>query len=130
MPRRKIIRINAAELKCWKKLSKELSNHLLFKEADRFKKNGYPFNGSQIDRSCSYSKIDFQLKQNIREQEQAFHQSQKPEHSQNQYSVLDNAVSAIGGLLDIQPLGTEYDPEEAEFQRQHKLKKKKRGMRL
>jgi hypothetical protein len=35
----------------------------------RFGKGNYTFNGSQIDRSCSYSMIDFQLKQNSWEQE-------------------------------------------------------------
>ena len=34
MPRRKIIRINAAELKVWQELWEELSNHPLFQEAD------------------------------------------------------------------------------------------------
>ena len=98
----------------------------------RFEKNGYSFNGSQIDRSCSYSKIDFQLKQNSREQEQVVHQSLKPEHSQNQSSVLENVGSALGGLFDIQPSGTDYDPDEAEFQRQQRLKKKqkRRGLRM
>jgi len=32
---------------------------------------------------------------------------------------------AVGGLFDTQPSGMDYDPDEAEFQRQHKLKKKK-----
>jgi len=34
MPRRKIIQINAAELKVWKELWEELGNHPLFQEAD------------------------------------------------------------------------------------------------
>jgi len=34
MPRRKFIRIHAAELKCWDKLWEELSNHPLFQDAD------------------------------------------------------------------------------------------------
>ena len=98
----------------------------------RFEKNDYPFNGSQIDRSCSYSKIDFQLKQNSREQEQTIHQTLKPEHFQNQSSVLENVGSALGGLFDIQPSGTDYDPDEAEFQRQQRLKKKqkRRGLKM
>ena len=35
-----------------------------------FEKNGYHFNGSKVDRSFSYSKIDFVLQQNNREHEQ------------------------------------------------------------
>ena len=96
----------------------------------RFEKNGYTFNGSQIDRSCSYSKIDFQLKQNYREQVQKI-QPSKQEYTQNSSSVLENVASAFGGLLDIQPAGTDYDPDQAEYLRQQKLKKKKkRGVRL
>ncbi|MDR1583338.1 MAG: relaxase/mobilization nuclease domain-containing protein [Prevotellaceae bacterium] len=96
----------------------------------RFGKGDYSFNGSQIDRSCSYSKIDFQLKQNSREQEISS-QSPKPDCSHNQPSVLENVGSVLGGLFDLQPSRTDYDPDEAEFQRQQKFKKKKkRGFRL
>jgi len=83
-----------------------------------FEKNGYKFNGSKIDRQFSYSKIDFQLKQEYK-------------HFQNQSSVLENIGSALGGLFDFQSLGTDYDPDEAELLKQHKYKKKKkRGFRL
>jgi hypothetical protein len=52
-------------------------------------------------------------------------------HSQNQPSIIENAGAALGGLFDIQPSATDYDPDEAEFQRQQKRKKKKkRGFRL
>jgi hypothetical protein len=96
----------------------------------RFGKGNYSFNGSQIDRSCSYSKIDFQLRQNSREQDISL-QPSKPGYSQNQPSVLENVGSVIGGLFDFQPSGTDYDPDEAEFQLQQKLKKKKkRGFHL
>ena len=97
----------------------------------RFEKNGYTFNGSQIDRQFSYSKIDYRLKQNSREQEQYVHQSPKQDYSQNTSSVLENVGSALSGLFDIQPSGTNYDPDQAEYLRQQKLKKKKkRGFRL
>ena len=55
------------------------------------------------------------------------------EHSQNQPTTVENIVSAVGGLLDIQPIGMDYDPDEAEFQRLHKPKKKKeakKGVRM
>ena len=95
----------------------------------RFEKNGYPFNGSQIDRSCSYSKIDFQLKQN--EKAQNVQIKQEYNHSQNQSSVLENVGSALSGLFDFQPSGTDYDTDEADFQRQQRLKKKKKkGFRI
>jgi hypothetical protein len=88
----------------------------------RFGKNGYTFNGSQIDRSCSYSKIDFQLKQNEKAQEIHIQYN----HSQNQSSILENTVSTLSNLFDIPSSGIDYDPDEAEFQRQHKSKKKKK----
>jgi hypothetical protein len=88
-----------------------------------FQKNGYTFNGSKIDRQFSYSKIDYQLKQNDRAQD--IHIQPTYNHFQNQPSILENTVSALGGLFDIPATGTNYDPDEAEFQRQLKRKKKK-----
>ena len=92
----------------------------------RFEKNGYTFNGSQIDRSCSYSKIDFRLKQNSYE----YIHSYKQEYTPNISFVHESVVSALGGLFEIQPSGTSYDSDEAEFLRQQKKKKKKKGFRL
>ena len=93
----------------------------------RFEKNGYVFNGSKIDRQFSYSKIDFLLKQN--EKMQGVHFQQEHKQFQNQSSVLENVGSVLGGLFDFQSSGTDYD--EMEFQRQQKLKKKKKkGFRL
>ena len=86
-----------------------------------FKKNGYTFNGSKIDRQFSYSKIDYQLKQNEWEYNNQIRQEQS--HSQNQSSTLESIGATLGGLFDIQPAGMDYD--EAEFQHQHKPKKKK-----
>jgi hypothetical protein len=88
----------------------------------RFEKNGYTFNGSQIDRSCSYSKNDFQLKQNEKAQEIHIQQN----HFQNQSSVLGNTNSVLGNLFDIPSSGIDYDPDEAELMRQTKSKKKKK----
>ena len=95
----------------------------------RFGKGDYSFNGSQIDRSCSYSNIDYQLKQN--DKAQNIPVQQEHSHSRNQTSVLENVSSALGGLFDFQPSGTDYDPDEAEFQQQKlRKKKKKRGFHL
>jgi hypothetical protein len=124
--------------KNWKDLNDELKKQgivisLKYKgntdevQGIRFEKNGYIFNGSKIDRQFSYSKIDFQLKQNDREQNIQLTNN----HSQNQSSVLENTVSALGGLFDIPTSGTDYDPDEAELMRQTKPKeKKKRGYHL
>ena len=50
---------------------------------------------------------------------------QEQSHSQNQSSILENVGSAIDGLFDIPSSGSGDDLEEAEFQKRHKLKKKK-----
>jgi len=88
-----------------------------------FEKNGYTFNGSKIDRQFSFSKIDYQLKQNEWEHNNQIRQEQH--HSQNQSSALESVGSTIGGLFDFQSAGTDYDPDEAELQRLHKPTKKK-----
>jgi len=95
----------------------------------RFEKNGYTFNGSQIDRTCSFSKIDFQLRQNNFQQTQDV-QPDRHENAQNISSVLENigsALGALGGLFDVQPPDSH---DEDEFLRQQKKKKKKKGFRL
>ncbi|GHT42080.1 mobilization protein [Bacteroidia bacterium] len=134
--------LKAAVPKCknWKELQKELHKQGIttdFKykgntdevQGVRFEKNGYSFNGSKIDRQFSYSKIDFQLKQN--ERVQAIQVQQEDNHFQNQSSIFENIGSALGGLFDIRPSGTDYDPDEAELLKQHKpKKKKKRGYHL
>ncbi|MDR2145963.1 MAG: relaxase/mobilization nuclease domain-containing protein [Tannerella sp.] len=90
----------------------------------RFERNGYTFNGSKIDRQFSYSKIDYQLKRN----EIAHDVPIRQEH--NHLSVLENAGSALSALFEIQPSGTDYNPEEAELLKQHQKKKRKKGFRL
>jgi hypothetical protein len=111
----------------WAELIRELkksgiSTHFKYKSATsevqgvKFAKNGYEFSGSKIDREFSFSKIDYQLNHNARTQDFQIRQ----EHAN------------LGGFLDIQPSGMDYDPEEAEFQRQQRLKKKKkrRGLKM
>ena len=107
-------------------------NEKLSVQGISFTKGDYSFKGSEIDRQFSYSKIDYQLKQNSRKQEQTVHQSFKPEHSQNQSFILENIGSAVGGLFDIQPFDSDYDPNEAELMRQQKPKKKekRKGVRM
>ncbi|KAA6331880.1 hypothetical protein EZS27_019558 [termite gut metagenome] len=96
----------------------------------RFGKNEYTFNGSKIDRTCSYSKIDYQLQQNSREQGVSIRQSTQsytPEHS-----IVETASSVLGSLFDIQPESSDFDADQAEYLRQQSLKKKKKrkGFRI
>jgi hypothetical protein len=95
----------------------------------RFMKNGYSFNGSKVDRSCSYSKIDWQLKQNERAQSAAIKHEQDL-HS-TQPSTAESLASSIGGLFDMQPTATSDAQDQADYWLYRKKKKKpKKGFRL
>ncbi len=97
-----------------------------------FTKNGYHFNGSKIDRSFSYSKIDKALNGN----NQAEYQRQyEPHHMQ--ISHFENKesefISGSLGLLDFTSSPDMDSQEEADFRRlmQQKPKKKRtRGFKL
>lgn len=88
-------------------------------EGVRFRKGDYVFNGSKVDRMFSYSKIDFQLKQN----ERLF--KQQVQTQSEQYAVgTESITSGLGGLFDLKP---EYpNKEDQEYLYQPKKKKKKR----
>jgi hypothetical protein len=90
-----------------------------------FRKGEYCFKGSEIDRQFSYSKIDYRLQQNNREQRMETNQH-KPDYSHNQSSTLENVGTALGSLFDIPPAGSDYDPDEAQLLKQHRPKKKKK----
>ena len=95
-----------------------------------FSKGDYSFKGSEIDRQFSYSKIDYRLQQNSREQGIEMNQA-KLDYSRNQSSVLENTGSVLEGLFDIQPSGSDYDSDREEYLLQQRLKKKKRkGLRM
>ncbi|MDR0233165.1 MAG: relaxase/mobilization nuclease domain-containing protein [Dysgonamonadaceae bacterium] len=96
-----------------------------------FAKGDYSFKGSEIDRQFSYSKIDYQLQKNSREQSQEISQT-KLDYSFNQSSALENAGSILGGLFDIQPSSSDYDSDREEYllQQQLKKKKKRKGLKM
>ena len=95
-----------------------------------FRKGEHCFKGSEIDRQFSYSKIDYQLLQNNQEQSTEINQL-KPDIINSQSSTLENVGSILGGLFDIQPSGSDYDPDEAQLLKQQQTKKKKKkGFRL
>ena len=93
-----------------------------------FEKNGYLFNGSKVDRSFSYSKIDFALQQNDREHEQQM------QGTINLISNVADVTSQIandlieGGLGLFQSHGTV--PAEVYNTLDKKKKKKKRKIHL
>lgn len=92
-------------------------------EGVRFTMDGITFNGSKVDRQFSYSKIDFALKQNQREElvtQESF------TGSYNSFS--EDSSSVFGGLFDlpIESHGTDY--QEEAFRRLMQRKKKKRRL--
>ena len=93
-----------------------------------FEKNGYLFNGSKVDRSFSYSKIDFVLQQNDREHEQQM---------QGTINLISNVAEVTSGLANdliegglglFQTHGTV--PAEVYNTLDKKKKKKKRKIHL
>lgn len=136
-----------AKCKNWQELDRELKKVGITTEfryngstdkiqGVRFSKNGYSFNGSKIDRECSYSKMDWQLKENNQQQQPngMSHSTQHDSHKQvGISSVIESAGSALGGLFDLLPdLNTsESDADQVEYLRQERLKrKKKQGRRF
>ena len=101
----------------------------------RFGKNGYEFNGSKIDRACSYSKISYQLylneklRQNEGPQHSAPNQSDQPTRQDNMMdfaSGLENAASVLGGLFDFTNPSHHYDENEADFLKEQARRRKKK----
>ena len=90
-----------------------------------FEKNSYHFNGSKVDRSCSYSKIDFALQQTNKENCQ---------QAQGTVNLISDATSTLvndfikGGLDLFQSHGTV--PAEVYNTLDKKKKKKKRKIHL
>ena len=89
-----------------------------------FGKNGYPFNGSKIDRQFSYSKIAAALNRNSPQERQAqsFRQGISPASGGG-----GELISGSLGLLDLIPSSCTETPEEAEFRRLMQRKKKKKN---
>ncbi len=100
----------------------------------RFGKNGYEFNGSKIDRACSYSKINYQLQQNERLQQVQKHQPEQPvwQDTIEFSSIVESTTSALGGLFDILSLPPGHDENQEEvFRPEAKIRKKrKKGYQL
>lgn len=94
----------------------------------RFGKNGYEFNGSKIDRTCSYSKINYRLQQNERLQQAQKHQPEQVEwhDSMELSSVTKKAASTLGGIFDILKPSSGYDENQAEVFRQEAKKRRKK----
>ncbi len=94
----------------------------------RFDKNEYTFNGSKIDRAFSYSKISYQLQQNLQEET-----VQQEQNSKSNSTIADDSLSGIGtagaslgGLFDLPNPSSDYDEGYAEYLRNQARRKKRR----
>lgn len=96
-------------------------------EGVKFMANNLSFNGSKVDTQFSYSKIDFALRQNARAEDVQQRASHVPQVQSAGHNHTPNLITIVGSddLFNHNPV---YDPDEAEFERQQRLrKKKKRG---
>ncbi|MDD2304733.1 MAG: relaxase/mobilization nuclease domain-containing protein [Prolixibacteraceae bacterium] len=135
------------ECKNWKELKSELLQSGITIEfrkngntdkiqGVRFGKNGYEFNGSKIDRACSFSKINYQLYLNEKQHhnESLHHSAPNPsdqinwvDNTMDFAAGLENAAFVLGGLFDLLNTPSHYDENEANFLRaeaQRRIKKK------
>jgi hypothetical protein len=96
-------------------------------EGVRFRKGEYTFNGSKVDRIFSYSKIDYQLKQNAR---QSMRQDQEQSQSATVQTGIESIVSAVGGLFDIRPASGNNDDQEYLYRQPKKKKKRRHGRQV
>ncbi|MFV0539214.1 MAG: relaxase/mobilization nuclease domain-containing protein [Dysgonomonas sp.] len=99
-----------------------------------FTKNGYSFTGSKIDRMFSYSKIDYQLKQNnlSRNMNNSLNQQSQQSQTNQSKGIIESALDAISGIGSIQPHGEDYEEEAFRNKMEYEEKKrqrKKKGIR-
>lgn len=90
-----------------------------------FSKNGYSFNGSKADRIFSYSKIDYQLKQNQFSQNQSQNQpiSQNPNQSKG---IIGSMIDAAADLGSVESNGDNYEEEAFRNRMEYEEQKRKR----
>ncbi len=124
----------------WKQLMRELDKAGIkteFKEKGntgvregvRFRKGEYTFNGSKVDRMFSYSKIDYQLKQNAR-QSMRQDQAQSRSRSLTIQTGIEPIASGLGGLFDIRPASGNNDDQEYLYRQPRKKKKRRHGRQM
>ena len=99
-------------------------------EGVRFTMNNLSFNGSKVDRQFSYSKIDYALRQNAREERQSLPPMQSAQPHRTEQYESSSLSNTIGSLFDMPILSNGTDPEEEAFRRQMQRKKKKKGIRF
>ncbi|MFR9652827.1 MAG: relaxase/mobilization nuclease domain-containing protein, partial [Rikenellaceae bacterium] len=95
-------------------------------EGVRFTTDNTTFNGSKVDRQFSYSKIDFALRQNQREEQRESQQSFVPQWNIEQSKPQEQSENLLGGALGLLDFtdSPEIDTEEEAFRRSMQKKKK------
>lgn len=88
-----------------------------------FTKNGYSFTGSKVDRMFSYSKIDYQLKQN----EFSLNQTQNKSQQQSQTKdIVESTLDALSGIGSMQVHGDDYEEEAFKDRMEYEEEKRKK----
>lgn len=88
-----------------------------------FTKNGYSFSGSKVDRMFSYSKIDYQLKQN----EFSQNQNQSNNHHQSQTKdIVESTLDALSEIGSMQVHGDDYEEEAFKNRMEYEEQKRKK----
>ncbi|WP_297094034.1 relaxase/mobilization nuclease domain-containing protein [uncultured Draconibacterium sp.] len=75
----------------------------------RFGKNGYEFNGSKIDRAFSYSKINYQLQQNLLAEQISLDHQHKPGQTQDLSDVAGATISYMRELSQLMDRSADRD---------------------
>jgi len=99
-------------------------------EGVRFTMNNLSFNGSKVDRQFSYTKIDYALRQNAREEKQNLQPVQPVQPHRTEQHESSSSGNTIGSLFDLPAFSNGTDPEEEAFRRQMQRKKKEKGIRF
>ena len=135
--------------KTWKELEKQLKKDGItfrFKMSGStnkiqgiiFEKDGININGSKVDRECSYSKIDREIKDNALEALQAS-ERQLDNMLNNQLSLTDEIIGNVESLLSFlastfasffEPSGAHYDVTLADYIKRMRAKKLARMSRV
>ena len=88
-----------------------------------FTKNGYSFIGSKVDRMFSYSKIDYQLKQNGLSQNQTQNKSQQQSQTKD---IVESTLDALSGIGSMQVHGDDYEEEAFKDRMEYEEEKRKK----
>jgi len=87
-----------------------------------FTKNNYSFTGSKVDRNFSFSKIDYQLKQN--NESQNITNNFNPQNQSK--GIVESTVDTLSGIGNIQPHGDDYEEEAFKNRMENEEDKRKR----